>query len=108
MPDSPGPALFRQERVGARRRPFRILKFRTARDALSSGPVLTVGRGQSHHAVGAVLRRSKLDELPQLINVLEGGHEPSGSAAGSAEVRRALYPPEVRELVLSVRPGHHR
>ena len=66
-----GPVFFRQERVGYRGRPFRIWKFRTmVPDAAARGLPLTVGQDPRLTRVGAWLRRFKLDELPQLFNVL--------------------------------------
>ena len=63
--DSPGPLLFRQERVGRRGRTFLIHKFRTmAVDAPARGPQLTVGADPRITRAGRVLRASKLDELP--------------------------------------------
>jgi lipopolysaccharide/colanic/teichoic acid biosynthesis glycosyltransferase len=68
-----GPVFFRQERVGWRGVPFRMWKFRTMRvDAERMGPQLTVGRDPRITRVGAWLRRTKVDELPQLLNVLTG------------------------------------
>ena len=68
-----GPVLFRQERVGYQGRPFRMWKFRTmVSDAEARGLPLTVGRDVRVTRVGAWLRRLKLDELPQLFNVLVG------------------------------------
>ncbi len=68
-----GPAFFGQRRVGHRGRPFRMWKFRTmVRDAESRGLPLTVERDPRVTRVGAWLRRLKLDELPQLFNVLAG------------------------------------
>ena len=104
----PGPVFFRQERVGRDGVPFRIHKFRTMRDgATSAGPALTVGADPRITRAGAFLRRTKLDELPQLIDVLRGDMSLVGPRP---EVPRyvALYPPALRDKVLSVRPGHHR
>jgi len=103
--DSPGPVLFRQERVGRHGQPFRIHKFRTMRaDAPQRGPLLTASGDPRVTRVGAVLRRHRLDELPQLIDVLKGDMSLVGPRP---EVPRyvALYPPDLRERVLAVRPG---
>jgi lipopolysaccharide/colanic/teichoic acid biosynthesis glycosyltransferase len=68
-----GPVFFRQMRVGFRGRPFRIWKFRTmVPDAASYNMPLTVGKDSRVTRVGTWLRQLKLDELPQLINVLTG------------------------------------
>lgn len=71
--DDGGPVLFVQERVGFRARPFLIRKFRSmGRDAAGVGRPLTVARDRRITRVGGWLRRTKLDELPQLLNVLTG------------------------------------
>ena len=103
--DSPGPALFRQERVGRFGRSFRIHKFRTMVDgAPALGPAITVGADARITRAGAWLRARKLDELPQLIDVLAGSMSLVGPRP---EVPRyvALYPAALRDKVLSVRPG---
>lgn len=103
--DSRGPVMFRQERVGRFGKPFLIHKFRTMRaDAPRLGPEITVGADARITRAGRFLRSSKLDELPQLWDVLRGAMSLVGPRP---EVPRyvALYPAELRELVLSVRPG---
>ena len=104
--DSPGPVLFCQDRVGLRGRVFSIYKFRTmhAGSAAGRGAQITVGADPRITRAGRFLRRHKLDELPQLVNVLKGEMSVVGPRP---EVPRyvALYPSETRELVLSVRPG---
>lgn len=103
--DSPGPVFFRQQRVGRFGVPFEIHKFRTmAADAPQRGPQITVGADPRITRAGEWLRRSKLDELPQLLDVLAGHMSIVGPRP---EVPRyvALYPPALREAVLSVRPG---
>lgn len=103
--DSPGPVFFRQERVGRFGAPFRIHKFRTMCHAQGGqGLQITVGADSRITRVGGFLRRSKLDELPQLIDVWVGSMSLVGPRP---EVPRyvAHYPAAMREKVLSVRPG---
>ena len=71
--DSPGPVFFRQMRTGYRGQLFRIFKFRTM-TVLEDGPVVTQASKMDHRVtrIGGILRRSSLDELPQLLNVLNG------------------------------------
>lgn len=101
--DSRGPVLFRQERVGRFRQSFLIHKFRTMR-VDNAGLQITVGEDARVTAAGRFLRASKLDELPQLWDVLRGAMSLVGPRP---EVPRyvALYPTDLREIVLSVRPG---
>lgn len=70
---SPGPALFRQKRIGRFGEPFEIFKFRTmVADAEKRGMQITVGDDARVTRIGRFLRNNKIDELPQLINVLKG------------------------------------
>ena len=104
--DSPGPVFFRQERVGRGGVPFRIHKFRTMQQGLagSNDRLITVGDDPRITRAGVWLRHSKLDEFPQLIDVLAGHMSLVGPRP---EVPRyvALYPEALRDKVLSVRPG---
>jgi lipopolysaccharide/colanic/teichoic acid biosynthesis glycosyltransferase len=103
--DSPGPVFFRQDRVGRQGRLFRIHKFRTmVVDAPARGPALTADRDPRITRCGDWLRRTRLDELPQLIDVLAGHMSLVGPRP---EVPRyvSLYPSALRERALSVRPG---
>lgn len=103
--DSPGPVFFRQQRVGRYGKLFRIHKFRTMRvNAENAGMQITVGDDPRITGSGQWLRRYKLDELPQLIDVLVGDMSFVGPRP---EVPRYvdMYPSASRELVLSVRPG---
>jgi lipopolysaccharide/colanic/teichoic acid biosynthesis glycosyltransferase len=103
--DSPGPALFRQQRVGRYGRLFRIHKFRTMIiDAPSLGPPLTAANDARITRAGRFLRRHKLDELPQLFDVLAGNMSVVGPRPEVPQYV-ALYPPATRALVLSIRPG---
>ena len=103
--ESPGKVFFRQERVGRFGKTFRIHKFRTmVVDAERNGLQITVGTDARITRVGALLRKIKLDELAQLLDVFIGDMSLVGPRP---EVPRyvACYPAEVRELILSVQPG---
>lgn len=103
--DSAGPVFFRQVRVGQFGKTFRIHKFRTmVSDAENKGLQITVGADARVTRVGHWLRKYKLDELPQLLDVWLGSMSLVGPRP---EVPRYVdcYPEDMRDLVLSVRPG---
>ncbi len=114
--DSRGPVLFRQRRAGQNGDPFKMLKFRSmgadAESRLSevveldslTDPVFKLRHDPRATRVGRFLRRSSIDELPQLWNVLRGDM----SLVGPRPEELALvarYPPEAREVRLAVKPG---
>lgn len=101
---SPGPILFRQVRIGRRGVPFQILKFRTMHGAPPPGLEMTFDTDRRVTRVGAFLRRTKLDELPQLFNVLAGSMSLVGPRP-EVPSYVAVYRERDRAVVLSVRPG---
>ena len=102
--DDPGPIFYRQQRVGKDNKDFGLLKFRSMRVGADKMSLITIGERDPRvtHA-GYYIRRFKLDELPQLWNVLIGDMSMVGPRP---EVRRYvnLYTLE-QQRVLSVRPG---
>lgn len=103
--DSKGPVFFRQTRVGRYGVPFRIHKFRTMTVNAEKNGRLTIGNNdQRITKSGKILRKLKIDELPQLIDVFIGKMSLVGPRP---EVQEFIdcYPDEIREKVLSVRPG---
>ena len=103
--DSTGPVFYRGVRIGKDGREFRIFKFRTmVADAEEKGP-LNVGHTDARVTrTGRWLRTTKLDELPQLINVLRGDMSLVGPRPDVPQYA-ALYSAEDRELILSLPPG---
>jgi len=100
--DSPGPVLYRAERVGFRGRPLHMLKFRKMRPG-ATGLALTVAEDERLTRLGAWLVRTKLDELPQLWHVLRGEMSlvgPRPESPGFVARYRSDY-----EVILRVRPG---
>lgn len=101
---SRGPVFYRQQRVGLHGRAFSIVKFRTMRpDAALLGPSLTAAHDPRVTAAGRGLRRLKLDELPQLWNVLVGEMSLVGPRPEVPQYV-AIYS-TIQRNVLSVRPG---
>jgi lipopolysaccharide/colanic/teichoic acid biosynthesis glycosyltransferase len=102
--DSQGGILFKQTRVGRYGKLFKINKFRTMRENTQQHGRLTVGKDQRITKVGFVLRKYKLDELPQLFDVLIGSMSIVGPRPEVPEFMET-YPQSVRTKVLSVKPG---
>ena len=102
--DSSGPVFFRQVRVGRFGIPFSIHKFRTMAVNSESLGRLTVGSDSRITSSGNILRKTKIDELPQLIDVLMGKMSLVGPRP---EVQEFIdcYPQDIKDKVLSVRPG---
>ena len=101
--DSPGPIMFRQKRIGKGFRPFLIYKFRTMQEASGRRRSLTVGDDPRITPTGRLLRTTKIDEIPQLINVLKGDMSfvgPRPEVPEFVELFRSEY-----EQILKVRPG---
>ncbi len=104
---SPGPVFYHQERIGKKRKPFRIYKFRSMYvDAESDGPMLSSSEDKRVTPLGKVLRKYRLDELPQFWNVLKGdmslvGPRPERDYYIRKIIERAPY----YSLVFQVKPG---
>jgi succinoglycan biosynthesis protein ExoA len=103
--DSEGPVLYQGERIGRHGKLFHMLKFRTMyRDSDRAGPPITPNGDRRVTRVGAMLRKLKLDELPQLINVLKGEMSLVGPRPEAAFYFQ-FYTEEEKQQILSVRPG---
>jgi lipopolysaccharide/colanic/teichoic acid biosynthesis glycosyltransferase len=101
---SQGPVLYSQARVGLNEKIFRVCKFRTMVDrAESMGTSVTTGIDPRITPIGRFLRKTKLDELPQLFNVLKGDMSFVGPRPYVPEII-AKYTPEMRQI-FAVRPG---
>lgn len=102
--DSPGPVFFRQKRLGKDGVPFRMWKFRTmVPDAADKGSAITGSGDKRITRVGHYLRLMKIDELPNLINVLVGEMSLVGPRPELPQFMEGLNADEM--LILSVRPG---
>lgn len=102
-----GPAIFRQERIGLNGKPFTMLKFRTMhQDAETNGPMLSNPNDPRVTTVGRFIRRHKLDEIPNFINVLSGEMSVVGPRPEREYYLDLLRKenPEV-DLILTVKPG---
>ena len=101
--DSPGGAIFRQTRIGLNGSPFTLLKFRSMTVPETTDSEFAPGETARVTRIGRILRKTKLDELPQLWNVLVGDMSLVGPRP---EVPKwTSVHPELWEIVLSVRPG---
>lgn len=102
--DSDGPVFYRAERVGQGGQPFQLYKFRSmVRDADQQGPGITTAGDSRITRLGRLLRRTKVDELPQLWNVCKGDMSLVGPRPEDPRYV-ALYTPDQRQ-VLAARPG---
>ncbi len=100
---SKGPAIFKQERLGKDMKPFIIFKFRTMGSGSETHGIITLNKDPRITRVGKYLRKTKLDELPQLINVVKGDMSLVGPRPKPKEYI-ALYKKEEKAL-LSFKPG---
>jgi len=101
---SPGPVFYRGERIGRGGKPFRIFKFRTmVQDAERIGPVSATASDSRITRVGGFLRKYKLDECPQLLDVLRGAMSLVGPRPEVAKYVD-MYTEE-EQAILTVRPG---
>jgi lipopolysaccharide/colanic/teichoic acid biosynthesis glycosyltransferase len=102
--DSRGPVFFKQERIGRNFQPFLIFKFRTmVHDAPQRGSAITVGDDPRITRLGHLLRRTKIDELPQLLNVVKGDMSMVGPRP-EVEQYVEMFRKDYAEI-LKVRPG---
>jgi exopolysaccharide biosynthesis polyprenyl glycosylphosphotransferase len=104
---SPGPVIYSQERIGLKQRPFRIYKFRTMRtDAEAAGPQLSAENDPRITPIGKILRKYRLDEIPQFWNVLKGEMSIVGPRPERAYyIRQIMERAPYYALVYQVRPG---
>lgn len=101
---SPGPVFYRAPRAGVGGRVFHMLKLRTMRLAASDGPKITAPGDRRVTPIGRFLRASKIDEMPQLLNVLKGDMSIVGPRPEDPAIVRDLYGPAELET-LRARPG---
>ncbi|MFH2499735.1 sugar transferase [Morganella morganii] len=102
--DSKGPIFFRQRRVGKDGKEFMIHKFRSMTDNTENQGQLTIGNDQRITRSGHFIRKYKLDELAQLIDVIQGTMSLVGPRPEVPKYMN-LYPESIRNKILSVKPG---
>jgi lipopolysaccharide/colanic/teichoic acid biosynthesis glycosyltransferase len=103
--DSRGDTLFSQMRIGLKGEPFKLFKFRSMKETESTTDSYVTVKGDKRITrVGRLLRKTKLDELPQLFNVLIGDMSIVGPRPEVSKYM-SLYEPWQRDIILSVRPG---
>lgn len=104
--DTPGPIFFKGKRAGLNGKSFNIIKFRTMHECPESyqGPCITAHEDLRITPVGQWLRDTKLNEIPQLINVLKGEMSLVGPRPEVLEIVET-WPEDARQVILSVRPG---
>lgn len=101
---SPGPLFFRQERMGWHNKPFQLYKFRSMGErAEEMGSSVTIRNDPRITPLGKILRRTKVDELPQLINVFKGDMSLVGPRPDVPEIVRN-YTPDMKDI-FKIRPG---
>ncbi|MNX29119.1 UDP-N-acetylgalactosamine-undecaprenyl-phosphate N-acetylgalactosaminephosphotransferase [compost metagenome] len=104
--ESPGPAIFKQARMGRGGKPFTIYKFRSmVANAPKLGPELTERNDPRITHLGRLLRRTSVDEFPQLLNILKGDMSFIGPRPEVPSIVETDWSEDDRETVLSVRPG---
>ena len=101
---SKGPIIFKQERVGLNQKVFNIYKFRSMYAGTDTSKLLTAHVDKRITPVGQCIRKYKLDELPQLFNVLKGDMSVVGPRPPMKKLVK-YYPERFKKIIFSVRPG---
>ncbi len=102
--DSPGKVIFAQERVGRSGKPFKLYKFRTmVKNASQIGPPVTSACDLRITRIGRILRRFKIDELPQIVNVIKGDMSLVGPRPEVEKYVKTYW--EDYKEILKIRPG---
>lgn len=101
---SSGPIIYKAKRVGMNGKPFIMLKFRTMYVNTADSPIITLRSDSRIFPFGRFLRKTKIDELPQLWNVLIGQMSIVGPRPEDVDIARALYVGKYKHI-MDVRPG---